>query len=147
MKSIVLLFMFIGYTVTGQNIDYNIKKGYAAEGYDVVAYFNNEAKEGLKKYTTTYDGVKYKFASDKNLKVFLETPERYLPQYGGYCAYAIALKSKKVSIDPETFEIRDGKLYLFYNSWGTNTLKLWKQEQPNILVKKGNKNWDKIRFQ
>lgn len=147
MKSIVLLFMFIGYTVTGQNIDYNIKKGYAAEGYDVVAYFNNEAKEGLKKYTTTYDGVKYKFASDKNLKVFLETPVRYLPQYGGYCAYAIALKSKKVSIDPETFEVRDGKLYLFYNSWGTNTLKLWKQEQPNILVKKGNKNWEKIRFQ
>lgn len=147
MKSIVLLFMFIGYTVTGQNIDYNIKKGYAAEGYDVVAYFNNEAKEGLKKYTTTYDGVKYKFASDKNLKVFLETPVRYLPQYGGYCAYAIALKSKKVSIDPETFEVRDGKLYLFYNSWGTNTLKLWKQEQPNILVKKGNKNWERIRFQ
>lgn len=147
MRFIVLLFVLISNTVAGQNIDYNTKKGYAAEGYDVVAYFNNEAKEGSKTYTTTYDGIKYKFSSEKNLKTFLEAPERYLPQYGGYCAYAVALKSKKVSIDPKTFEIRDGKLYLFYNAWGTNTLKLWQQEQPDILVKKGDENWGKIKTQ
>jgi YHS domain-containing protein len=145
MRFTVLFFMLLSYTITGQNIDYNTKKGFAAEGYDVVAYFNNEAKEGNKKHTTTYDGVNYKFASEQNLNIFLKSPEHYLPQYGGYCAYAVALKSKKVSIDPETFEIRDGKLYLFYNAWGTNTLKLWKQEQPEELVQKGNKNWDKIK--
>jgi YHS domain-containing protein len=147
MRFTVLFFMLLSYTITGQNIDYNTKKGYAAEGYDVVAYFNNEAKEGNKKHTTTYDGVNYKFASEQNLNMFLKSPERYLPQYGGYCAYAVALKSKKVSIDPETFEIRDGKLYLFYNAWGTNTLKLWKQEQPEELVQKGDKNWNKIKAQ
>lgn len=147
MRFTVLFFMLLSYTITGQNIDYNTKKGYAAEGYDVVAYFNNEAKEGHKKHTTTYDGVNYKFTSEKNLKTFLDSPESYIPQYGGYCAYAVALKSKKVSIDSETFEIRDGKLYLFYNAWGTNTLKLWKQEQPEELIQKGDKNWDKIKAQ
>jgi YHS domain-containing protein len=145
MKYIVLFFMLISYTVVGQTIDYNTKKGYAAEGYDVVAYFNNEAKEGSKKHSTTYDGVNYKFASEEHLNTFLEAPERYLPQYGGYCAYAVALKSKKVSIDPETYEIRNGKLYLFYNAWGTNTLKLWNQEHPEELVQKGDKNWNKIK--
>lgn len=147
MRFSVILILFSTFVLSAQNIDYNTKKGYAAEGYDVVAYFNNEAKEGNKTHTTSYDGVNYKFASEQNLKAFLKSPKRYLPQYGGYCAYAVALKSKKVSIDPETFEIRDGKLYLFYNAWGTNTLKLWEQEQPEELVQKGDKNWDKIKTQ
>ena len=108
-----------------QSIDYNIQKGYVAEGYDVVSYFENEAVEGKKEFKTTYDNATYKFSSEDNLNTFLNNPKKYIPQYGGYCAYAIAEKSKKVKIDPETFEIRDGKLYLFYNSWGTNTLKLW----------------------
>ncbi|WP_317166928.1 YHS domain-containing (seleno)protein [Winogradskyella schleiferi] len=66
---------------------------------------------------------KYTFISQENLNTFLAKLKAYMPQYGGYCAYTVAIDSKKVSIDPETFEIRDGKLYLFYNSWGNNTLK------------------------
>lgn len=132
-------------TLHAQSVDYNLKKGYVAEGYDVVAYFNNKAIEGDTKYTTTHDSVKYKFSSQQNLDTFLKTPEKFIPQYGGYCAYAIALKSKKVSIDPETFEIRDGKLYLFYNSWGTNTLELWKKENVKGLQKKGDLNWEAIK--
>ena len=72
--------------------------------------------------------------------------EAYIPQYGGYCAYAVAESSKKVNIDPETFEIRDGKLYLFYNSWGNNTLKKWNKKNVKGLQKKADLNWEVIKF-
>lgn len=145
MKTTLFFLLISITTLHAQSVDYNLKKGYVAEGYDVVAYFNNKAIEGDTKYTTTHDSVKYKFSSQQNLDTFLKTPEKFIPQYGGYCAYAIALKSKKVSIDPETFEIRDGKLYLFYNSWGTNTLELWKKENVKGLQKKGDLNWEAIK--
>ncbi|WP_229724541.1 YHS domain-containing (seleno)protein [Winogradskyella forsetii] len=117
-----------------------------AEGYDVVAYFNREAVEGSDDYKTAHDGVNYKFISQENLNTFLENPKAYMPQYGGYCAYAVAKDSKKVSIDPETFEIRDGKLYLFYNSWGNNTLKKWQKENVKGLQKKADLNWEAIKL-
>ena len=147
MKHLIIVLSLLTISVNAQSIDYNSKKGYAAEGYDVVAYFAQEAKEGLKQFSTEYDGVKYKFSSKENLETFKSEPEKFTPQYGGYCAYAIAVKSKKVSIDPETFEIRDGKLYLFYNSWGTNTLELWKKENVKGLQKKADYNWELIKLE
>lgn len=141
-KLITILFLAISTTFLAQ--DYNTKKGYVAEGYDVVAYYNNKAVKGAKKYTAIYDGVKFKFSTKKNLKVFKKSPEKYVPAYGGYCAYAIGLKGKKVSIDPRTFEVRDGVLYLFYNSWGTNTLELWEKEGAEELKVKADENWEKM---
>jgi YHS domain-containing protein len=139
--------LFISLTsVCAQSIDYNTKKGFVVEGYDVVAYFNNEAIEGSKLYTTAFDGAKYKFNSQQNLDIFLKAPKKYIPQYGGYCAYAIAVNSKKVDIDPETFEIRDGKLYLFYNSWGNNTLKKWLKNNVKGLQEKADLHWEAIKF-
>jgi len=131
--------------LTAQETDYNTKKGFIAEGYDVVAYFNNKAEKGSSKYVHTYDKVKYKFASQKNLDAFKNDPTKYVPQYGGYCAYAVGAKAEKVSIDPETFEIRDGKLYLFYNSWGINTLSKWNEEGAEALKAKADKNWETIK--
>ena len=128
-----------------QQIDYNTKKGFVTNGYDVVAYFNNGALEGNKKFKTTFDNVDYKFVSQENLNVFNADPEKYVPQYGGYCAYAIAVKGKKVSINPETFEIRDGKLYLFYNAWGTNTLEMWLEEGVKGLQEKADKKWEELK--
>lgn len=140
-----ILIAFISITATAQQTDYNLKKGYAAEGYDVTEYFNNKALEGDTKFSTEYDGVKFKFVSQENLDTFIASPKKFVPQYGGYCAYAIADKGKKVSVDPETFEIRDGKLYLFYNSWGTNTLKLWTEEGAETLRKKADIAWQSVR--
>lgn len=143
MKHILLLLSFtLSTSLFAQN--YNLKKGFVAEGYDVVSYFNNKAEKGDKQFITEFDGVKFKFSSKENLEVFKKNPQKYVPAYGGYCAYAIGAKAQKVSINPKTFEIRDGKLYLFYNSWGTNTLQLWKDEGVEELKKKADKNWKEI---
>lgn len=146
MKHLIIAFLFSSSFIFAQTIDYNTKKGFVAEGYDVIYYFNNKAQEGSSDYNATYDGVKYKFISQANLNTFLENPEAYVPQYGGYCAYAVAKDSKKVSINPETFEIRDGKLYLFYNSWGNNTLEKWNKKNVKGLQKKADLNWEVIKF-
>ena len=146
MRYFFTCFLFIITTsFFAQNIDYNTKKGAVANGYDVVAYFNNKAVKGNKKLVTTHDGVQFRFSSQENLEIFKKNPRKFIPQYGGYCAYAIGLKGEKVSINPKTFEIRDGKLYLFYNSWGTNTLDLWLKENPEELQQKADENWQKIK--
>ena len=139
--SITIFLFLVGCSQAG---NHNLKGGYAAEGYDVVAYFNKIAVKGNVKFATTHKGAGYKFSSLENLEKFKKAPDKYAPQYGGWCAYAVALKSKKVGIDPKTYEIRDGKLYLFYNSWGTDTLKLWLKEKPAKLKIAADKNWAKI---
>ncbi|MEP5339438.1 MAG: YHS domain-containing (seleno)protein [Algibacter sp.] len=145
MKHLILLLLFCTSISYSQNTDYNTKKGFIANGYDVVAYFNNEAKAGNKLFVSEFDGIRFKFSSKENLDSFNKNPKKYIPEYGGYCAYAVALKSSKVSINPETFKIEDGKLYLFYNAWGTNTLELWQKENPTLLKQKADKNWELIK--
>ena len=146
MKRILLsLFLCTGIFLQAQSIDYNTKKGYVANGYDVVSYFEGKPQEGIKDITTEYDGVSYKFSSHEHLIEFKANPKKYIPQYGGYCAYAVAVTGKKVNINPETFEIRDGKLFLFYNAGKTNTLELWQKESPEVLIPEADKNWEKIK--
>jgi YHS domain-containing protein len=136
--------LFISLTAFSQKENYNTKKGAVANGYDVVAYFSNKAVKGSKKLSYTYDDVTFRFSTQENLNTFKSNPTKYIPQYGGYCAYAIGVKGEKVGINPKTFEIRDGKLYLFYNSWGTNTLQLWLDENPEELKMKADKNWSSL---
>ncbi len=142
MKKLLFLFLFIGATSVFAQKEFNTNsKGFVADGYDVVSYFDNKSVEGNKKISTEYKGTKYAFSSKSNLEKFKKSPEKFVPQYGGWCAYALGAKNKKVDIDPETFEIRDGKLYLFYNSWGINTLESWKKEGAAALQKKADANW------
>jgi len=143
---ITLLFIGISTTLFSQQIDYNTKKGYVAEGYDVVSYFvNKKPLIGKKKLHATFDGAKFKFSSTKNLELFKANPTKYIPQYGGYCAYAVAAKKTKMYIDAEAYEIRDGKLYLFYNSWLSNKLEDWKEGNTKKLQAKGDKNWEVLK--
>ncbi len=146
MKKIFVLLFLVSATAYSQQVDYNIQKGFVANGYDVVSYFSNKATKGNSKYTYTYKGAAYKFVSKENLESFKSNTEMYIPQYGGYCAYAIGKNGEKVSINPKTFEIRDGKLYLFYNSWGTNTLEMWTKQGPEALQKKADSTWEKTKF-
>lgn len=116
MKLFYILISLTFSILQAQQIDYNTKKGFVANGYDVVSYFDGNAIAGDKKFIVEFDGVSYKFSSQKNLNTFKESPTKYIPKYGGYCAYAIGAKADKVSINPKTFLIDNGKLYLFYNA-------------------------------
>ena len=146
MKNVLLLLLTFSFNLSAQNTSYNTKKGYVAEGYDVVSYFTNkEPLEGKNKFITTHDGVQFKFSSKKNLIIFKENPLKYIPQYGGYCAYAVAEKNKKTFIDPEYYEIRDGKLYLFYNPWIGSILESWQEGNVSIRQKKGDTNWKTLK--
>ncbi len=142
MKKIVLAItvVFMSLSAFGQG-HVNLKGNFAAQGYDVVSYFQDNPQKGDKKITHTHEGVQYKFASQENKEAFTSNPEMYIPQYGGYCAYAVAVKGEKVSVNPKTYLITDGKLYLFYNSWGVNTLGKWNDEDPAELQKEADKRW------
>jgi YHS domain-containing protein len=143
---IVILFILVDLSINAQQIDYNTDDGYIAEGYDVVAYFSNKAVKGNSNFSCEHDGVNYKFKNKTNLDLFNETPKKYIPQYGGWCAYAMGDKGEKVTINPKTFEIRDDKLYLFYNAYFTNTFESWKEEGPEKVKQKADKNWEKIKY-
>jgi YHS domain-containing protein len=123
---------------------YNLDGGIAIQGYDPVAYFTqNKAVKGSTTFTTTYKNVTYRFASQANLDLFQKTPDRYEPQYGGWCAYAMGATGEKVDIDPKTFKVKDGKLYLFYNQFFNNTLPKWNKDEDN-LHRKADQNWSKL---
>lgn len=119
---------------------FNLENGIAIQGYDPVAYFNNKALKGDKKYSANYMGVYYYFSSESNKNYFLKNPSKYEPQYGGWCAFAMGDYGKKVEIDPETFKIIDGRLYLFYNAYFNNTLKSWNKDEKNLNAR-ADKNW------
>ena len=87
----------------------------AIRGYDPVAYFReSRAVEGSEQFVDTWNNTTWYFASAENRDAFREDPERYAPQYGGHCAYAMR-SGKLVSVDPEAWHIIDGKLYLNYS--------------------------------
>ena len=87
-------------------------------------------------------GVLYLFSSAEIKEVFKKNPAAYEPQYGGWFAYAMCNDGSKVDIDPETFKIMNGKLYVFYNKFFNNTLKSWNKDEAN-LNKKADANWQK----
>lgn len=118
----------------------NAKDGIAVYGYDLVAYFNNTPKPGSEAHSVNYKNTRYLFINNANKALFKANPEAYLPQFGGWCAYAIAQDGSKVKVNPKSYLIEDGKLYLFYNAWGINTRKKWlKNSQKNL--KKARENW------
>jgi YHS domain-containing protein len=121
--------------------EFNLEKGVAIQGYDPVAYFlQNKAVKGNKQFTALAEGVTYHFSSAANKDLFIKDYKKYEPQYGGWCAYAMGAANEKVEIDPETFKIVNGKLYLFYHSWVNNTLNKWNKDEANLKAK-ADKNW------
>ena len=123
---------------------FNLEQGVAIQGYDPVAYFTQKkAMAGNKKYATKVEGVTYYFSSAVNKDLFIVDYKKYEPQYGGWCAYAMGANNEKVEIDPETFKIINGKLYLFYHTWVNNTLTKW-NEKETTLKANADKNWQKI---
>jgi YHS domain-containing protein len=125
--------------------EFNIENGLAIEGYDPVAYFTlGKAVKGRKDFALYHQGITYYFSTTGNKEAFKKEPTRYEPQYGGWCAYAMGSKGEKVPIDPKTFKVLDGKLYLFYNKFFNNTLTSWNKDEVN-LKQQADKNWMKFK--
>ena len=104
----------------------------AIRGYDPVAYHTDgQPQPGNPEFSTQYNGADWYFASESNLALFREDPERYAPQYGGYCAYAMS-RGWVVSTDPEAWHIEDGKLYLNYS---LGVRKTWLKDVPGYIAK------------
>jgi YHS domain-containing protein len=110
-------------------------------GYDPVAYFTEgKPVKGNGWNVAEHDGVTYMFVNKKNRKKFEADPETYLPQYGGYCAYGVAI-GKKFEIDPEVWKIENGKLYLNLDA---GIQKKWNEDIPGY-IQKADANWPEIR--
>lgn len=116
------------------------RTGVAIKGTDTVAYFTqNKAVPGKDEFTTNWKGAKWKFATQQNLDLFKANPEKYAPQYGGYCAYGVA-QENLVKIEPDQFTILDGKLYLNYDA---DIQKKWKKD-PKAYIKTADEKFNSI---
>ncbi|MCF8237784.1 MAG: tat pathway signal sequence domain protein [Saprospiraceae bacterium] len=126
--------------------EYNLGKGnLALDGYDPVAYFlDGKALKGSPSFVASYRGVVYRFRNQAHKEAFLKGAEQYLPQYGGWCAFAMGKTGEKVEVDPETYKIVDGKLYVFYNAYFNNTITSWNKDE-HALKAKADDNWRRFR--
>ena len=124
---------------------YNVDNtGLAIQGYDPMSYFgSNGPQEGKEELSYKFRDITYRFVNNESLDKFKASPEKYEPEYGGWCSYAMGELGEKVKIDPETFKIVNGKLYLFYNFFFNNTLKDWNDDEKH-LKSEADKNWKKI---
>jgi YHS domain-containing protein len=114
--------------------------GFAIEGYDAVAYQTAEnAFRGSQQYEYAWKGAKWLFVSKENQERFASNPEKYAPQYGGYCAWSVS-QGKVMKADPQEWKIVDGKLYLIQSDM---VKEVWEKSQPE-LIKKSNENWIKM---
>jgi len=113
----------------------------AVGGYDVVSYFQGDGMptKGQKQFKHEFKGADWHFSSQENLDLFKQEPEKYAPQYGGYCAYAIA-SNETVKGDPLEYHIHEDKLYLNINA---KYKKIWVGDKLNF-INKGDANWPSV---
>ena len=111
----------------------------ALEGYDPVSYFAGQPAKGDGRFSTTHKGVHYRFTSAQNLARFQANPDAFLPQYGGYCAWAVS-NGYTAKGDPTAWKVVNGKLYLNYDA---TVQKRWIADIPGNIAK-GDHNWPQV---
>jgi YHS domain-containing protein len=115
----------------------NTENGVAVKGYDPVAYFRvGEPVRGKAEFSAIYEGATYRFASAEDRQFFVTSPGRYVPQYGGYCAFAMAL-NRIADIDPEEWAIVGDKLYL---NNGFFAQRFWSIDKSGN-IERADRNW------
>ena len=108
----------------------------AAGGMDVVTFFSGKPQDGKVEFSTRFQGADWYFFSQANKDLFLATPEQFAPQYGGYCAWAVA-QGKLAAGNPKYWAVEDGRLYFNYNS---RIQKRWDKTRAEFIVS-GDQNW------
>ena len=143
MKIVFLVVALLGFTspvAAGDQIF--TSWGKAIRGYDPVAYFTQgKPVEGDSDFTHEWMDAKWYFASAANREAFAKNPERYAPQYGGYCAWAVS-QNYTASTDPDAWKIVDGKLYLNYSK---SVQEQWVAGGVETPIAQGDRNWPAIR--
>ncbi len=144
MKKVLVLLLIFSFSQVilaqkgNKSVIFQTEQG-AIKGYDPVAYFNtSKPVKGKKDIAFQWKDATWHFDNDENKKAFVANPEKYTPQYGGYCAYGWA-KGYPAKIEPEAWTIVDGKLYLNYDSEVKN---MWDKDQQGY-IKKANENYQK----
>lgn len=144
MKQILLssgVFLVTCLTVSAQQSEVFVKDNAAISGYGAVAYFKEgKPVKGSTDFVVTYRGATWLFANKANADLFKATPEKYEPQYGGYCAYGCS-QGHKAKTSPDAWTIVNGKLYLNYN---TDVKAMWSKDQQGY-IKKADANWPKVK--
>jgi peroxiredoxin/YHS domain-containing protein len=131
-------------TITAWNIAK--KTGLGIQGYDPVAYFpegGSAPAKGNASISTTYQGVTYNFASTAHRDAFLANPARYEPAHGGWCSWAMR-EGDKVDVDPKTYIVNEGRLFLFYNGLLGNTRTKWLAKNQADEAKEADTQWKKL---
>jgi hypothetical protein len=119
----------------------NAPRGLAVQGFDVVAYFTDgQPVRGSAYYVQRWRDVEWRFASAEHRDAFAADPERYAPQYGGFCAYGVA-QGALVDVDPTAWRIVDGRLYLNVNHSVSRT---WSADIPGN-IRQADQNWPRLR--
>ncbi len=143
MKRTILAAAFIltGIIAFSQKPSTFIDSGKAIRGYDPVAYFTeSKPVQGYDSLTLDWNNANWYFSSSKNLALFKSNPEKYAPQYGGYCAYGLS-NGYKANTQPDAWTIENGKLYLNYN---VKVREEWNKNRKE-RIEKADKNWPSIK--
>lgn len=127
--------------------------GIALEGHDPVSYFRQDAVKlgplkGDSKYQAKYEDATFQFSSEANKEEFIKNPNKYVPAFGGWCAYAVAEKKEKVEVDTQSFLIQDGRLLLFFKGFLADTRDKWqntKSKTPTNFLKEADANWPEVK--
>lgn len=136
--SMVLIASMVSVTAFAEEYRYSTP---GISGYDPVAYFTDgKPVRGSGYHVTVVDGVTYAFSNAEHRKMFEADPQKYLPAYGGYCAYGVAV-GKKFVADPEVWKIVQGKLYLNLDK---GIQQKWDKDTPGY-IKKADANWIEIK--
>jgi YHS domain-containing protein len=141
MKFIFAFFLTITvFLINAQEAAIYQNRSGAIQGYDAVSYFQNEGpKAGNEAFRYAWNGATWYFASQENLDLFKASPEKYAPQFGGYCAYAVA-HGYTAKSDPLAWKRVEGKLYLNYNK---QVQARWEQNQEEF-IQSGEENWPRL---
>lgn len=140
-KAIQMISTFLVLLSFNASADYISNSTVGAGGYDLVSYQTGKKPlPGNGNYVATIDQVNYIFANQENLEVFNKNPKKYMPQYGGFCAFGASVGKKFIG-DPNVWEVVDGKLYFNLD----NGIKaMWVKDIPGNIVK-ADKNWKEIK--
>lgn len=141
MKTIVTgILLLLSLSSIGQNSPIYATNDGAIKGYDPVAYFvKGEAVKGKEAYTFTWKEADWYFNTQENLDAFKANPEKYAPQFGGFCAYGVS-KGALYKIDPDAWKIVSGKLYLNYSK---GIQKKWEADE-STFIEKAEENWPTV---